>query len=242
MNLQELTDPFFQYICRLNRMARAATAAAQQEQHDQAGAAAAVPGLSEGQARAEILGMLKSMKQRSTSTSGLTDQYNRVEKTLKAFADSSIKHSRLSFAGPWRELSYEEGNLAYEDAFFDDMKETLRDSSKDGTDRLSIYYTCMGLGFTGRYADEPEVLRQKMREIHARLQEQYDDRDEARICADAYDRVDRRNLVEPPGFKLIGIAIALVGCILIVLSAYIYQYYYASHQLESHLKDVMRVE
>ena len=48
--------------------------------------------------------------------------------------------------------------------------------------------------------------------------------DAQRICADAYEKVDTRDLIEPPGTKLLGIAIVLVGLIIVLFFAYAFLY------------------
>jgi cytochrome bd-type quinol oxidase subunit 1 len=41
--------------------------------------------------------------------------------------------------------------LAGDEKFFDLLEETLNDSSEDASERLAVYYTCLGLGFMGMY-------------------------------------------------------------------------------------------
>ena len=49
--------------------------------------------------------------------------------------------------------------------FFDLLDETLNDPSDEATERLKIFYTCLGLGFSGWYAGQSEYLRGKMLDI-----------------------------------------------------------------------------
>jgi type VI protein secretion system component VasF len=157
-------------------------------------------------------------------TSDLAIHWDKVELPLIFFCDSMIKSSSLPWAGEWPELAAERNETAGDEKFFDLLEETLKDKSPQATQRLTIYYTCIGLGFTGWYTSQPEYLRRKMKEIAARLQAAGQISDVRRICADAYEKVDTRDLVEPPGMKLVGIGVVLVGLIAVLFAAYVYLY------------------
>jgi type VI protein secretion system component VasF len=132
-------------------------------------------------------------------------------------------------------LAFERHEMAGDEKFFDLLEETLKDKSPSANERLAVYYTCMGLGFTGWYTGQPEYLRRKMKEIAARLQAAGQFSEAQKICADAYDKVDTRDLIEPPGTKLIGIAIALVGLVIVLFFTYGYLYHDSSKKLRDSL-------
>ena len=113
-----------------------------------------------------------------------------------------ISEIGLSWAREWKELAFEHQEMAGDEKFFDLLEETLKDKSPAANQRLAVFYTCIGLGFTGWYTGQPEYLRRKMKEIAARLQAGGQIADAARICADAYEKVDTRDLIEPPGTQL----------------------------------------
>ena len=112
-------------------------------------------------------------------------------------------------------MASERNELAGDEKFFDLLDEELADPSEDAAERLSVYYTCLGLGFTGVYIGQPESIRKLMLRISGRISSMMDADEEAFICPEAYENVDTRNLIEPPGTKLGGIAIALVGLIIV---------------------------
>ena len=214
MTLLEICEPLFDSMCRLNRSARRK---------------GAVHGMEE--VRAEIKALFASMRQRAAMQPGIADQYEKIEVVLMFFVDFIIKESSLPFAGKWKELAFERNELAGDEKFFDMLEETLKDRSEGAAERLTIYYTCIGLGFTGWYTGQPEYLRKKMMEVSARIRSSMEGAEPGRICPDAYENVDTRDLIEPPGMKLLGIGIALPGLLLVLFMANAYLYYRRSADL-----------
>jgi type VI protein secretion system component VasF len=219
MTLLELCEPLFQYICRLNRSARKGG------------------NYELGQVQSEIKGILGEAKAKSVGEN-LSDQYEKIELPLMFFCDFMIKESALPWAREWKELAFERHEMAGDEKFFDVLEETLKDKSPAANDRLTVMYTCIGLGFTGWYTSQPEYLRRKMKEIAARLQAAGMFSDAQRICADAYEKVDTRDLVEPPGMKLLGIAIVLLGLIVVLFVMYAYLFSANSKDMKKALKDI----
>ena len=220
-SLLDLCEPLFQYICRLNRSARKGG------NYDIA------------QVQSEIRSFLAESKARSVGAN-LSDQWDKIELVLLFFCDFMIKESSLPWAREWKELAFEHHEMAGDQKFFDLFDETLKDRSPAANDRLAIFYTCMGLGFTGFYAGQPEYLRRKMKEIAARLQAAGAFAEADRICPDAYEHVDTRDLIEPPGTKLIGIAIALVGLLVVLFFTYGFLYHDSSRRLKDALEKVTK--
>ena len=147
MTVVELCEPLFQYVCRLNRSARRGASVAQ------------------GTVRAELHAMFAQMKDRAQQTPGLADQYERVRLPLVYFVDFMIKESALSFAKKWQELAFEEEKFAGDEDFFEILEQTQADQSAQATDRLAVFYTCVGLGMAGIYVRQPEKLRSHERDV-----------------------------------------------------------------------------
>ncbi len=219
MSLLDICEPLFQYICRLNRSARKGG------NYDLS------------QVQSEIRGLLMQAKNQAV-TSNHAEAWEKIELVLIFFCDFMIKESVLPWAREWKELAFERHEMAGDEKFFDLLEETLKDRSATANDRLSVFYVCMGLGFTGWYTGQPEYLRRKMKEIAARLQATGQFGDTQRLCPDAYEKVDTRDLIEPPGTKLIGIAIVLIGLIIVLFVAYGYLYHVASKKLGDSLQQV----
>lgn len=213
MTLLELCEPLFLYICRLNRSARKGGA------HDL------------GRVRGEVKALLEQARGRATAEPRLIDQFEKIEMVLLFFVDFMVKESPMSGAREWKELAFERNELAGDEKFFDVLEETLADPSESASERLGVFYVCMGLGFTGFYTGQPEYLRKKMLQCSARMKglKQHDEAE--RICPEAYENVDTRNLIEPPGKKLLGIVIALVGLIVVLFVANLYLFHRTSQDL-----------
>jgi type IV/VI secretion system ImpK/VasF family protein len=209
----------FQYICRLNRSARKGG------------------NYELAQVQSEVRAFLAEARAKSVSAN-LSEQWEKIELVLMFFCDFMIKESALPWAREWKELAFEKHEMAGDEKFFDLLEETLKDRSPSANDRLAVMYACLGLGFTGWYTGQPEYLRRKMKEIAARLQAAGMFAETERICPDAYEKVDTRDLVEPPGTKLIGIAIALIGLMIVLFFTYAYLYRDSASKLTNALKTI----
>jgi type VI secretion system protein ImpK len=210
MTLLELSEPLFQYLCRLNRSARKGG------------------NYELGQVQSEIKGFLTEAKAKSVGEN-LSEPFEKIELPLMFFCDFMIK-----------ELAFERHEMAGDEKFFDLLEETLKDKSPAANGRLTVFYTCIGLGFTGWYTSQPEYLRRKMKEIAARLQAANMFSDAQRICADAYEKVDTRDLIEPPGMKLLGIAIVLFGLIIVLFVMYAFLFSDSSKNLNKALQTIQQ--
>src|SRR5580692_5586242 len=189
MTLLELTEPLFQYICMLNRIAR-----------NPGGENLSIDAL-----RPMIVQMFAEMKEGTESDPRLASQYKKMEMPLIFFVDSMLAESKLSLAPQWHKnrMAYERKELAGDEKFFDLLDETLAEKGSEADERLEVYYACLGLGFQGWYAGQPEYLRKKMHEISLRIGRVLDQDQRSRICPEAYQHLDGRDLVEKPGLKVI---------------------------------------
>jgi type IV/VI secretion system ImpK/VasF family protein len=227
MTLLELCEPLFQYICMLNRIARN-------------------PGgedLEFNALRKQIEGLLAQLKEAAAEDSRLLAQFQKVELPLIFFVDSMIAESRLKLRMQWHKnrMAYERNELAGDEKFFDFLDETLAEKGPEANERLGVYYTCLGLGFVGWYAGQPEHLRKKMLEIAQRLPpEVIEPQQNARLTPEAYGHTDARNLIEPPGVKLATMAIAFVGLCLVVFFVNFYLFHTASRGLAESLAEILR--
>ena len=202
MTLLELCEPLFQYVCRLSRSARMGCTIEME------------------QVRNDIKKILEEMRTNASTTPELSSQYEKVELPLIFFVDFIIKESKLNFASEWFELGRERRELAGDEKFFDLLDEDLVDPSDAATQRLVIFYTCIGLGFTGVYTGQPESIQKLVSKISARISGMVDADKKSYICPEAYENVDSRDFVEPPSTKLMGIAIVLIGLIIVWSIAY----------------------
>jgi type IV/VI secretion system ImpK/VasF family protein len=224
VTLLELCEPLFQYICRLNRSVRAGAM------------------LEPATIRAEIKSLLDGMRAKSAADAALRTQFEKIELVLIFFVDYMVKESRSNVGQDWQEIAYERNELAGDEKFFDLLDETLADPGPAASERLAVFYNCMGLGFTGWYTGQPEYLRKKMDECRARIGDQLESPEVSRVCPEAYEHVDTSDLIEPPGRSLVGITIALVGLIVVLVVANIYVYQNGRRELENVLQRIIDLE
>jgi type VI secretion system protein ImpK len=226
LNLVDLCEPLFQYVCMLNRIAR-----------NPGG-----EGLELGPLQALIKDIFNDMEQNPGASDRLKAQFLKVRTPLIFFVDSMISESKLGIASQWHKnrLAYEFNELAGDEKFFDLLDETLAEKGPEADERLAIFYTCIGLGFQGWYAGQAEYLRKKMMDLGKRIPSRYiDTQHTARVCPEAYQHVDARDLVEPPGLKVATMAICFAGLFFIALVVNFYLFHTASTGLSESLKTIL---
>lgn len=211
--LLEICEPFLQYVCKLNRLAR------KRGTTDM------------GQVRAELKALLADCRARADREQQ-GSAFNDIELPLIYFADFMIKEGSLPWASQWKDLAYERGKMAGYSDFFDLLDEALADPRESATQRLAVFYTCVGLGFTGMYAGQPEVLRRKMVEMSTRLRGTMDTDLSQRLTPEAYEHTDKRLLAVESAPRYVGLAIALVLMIVGLIVANVYTYNSAMREAE----------
>jgi type VI protein secretion system component VasF len=240
MTLLELTEPLFQYICRLNRVARKAGQAPTGETTFLSKGAAATRGVSLDYAvvRSEIKAIFEDMQLKAGKDFRLGSQVKKMELPLVFFVDSLISESSLRFAAQWNQnrLAYERNELAGDEKFFDLLEEDLKDSSEEAAERLAVFYTCIGLGFSGIYFRQPEFLRKTMFSIAPRIRRYIDADEAAKICADAYENVDTRDLTEPPSRTVVVIGLIFLCLTVASLISYVVLYQISKNDLTGYFK------
>jgi type VI secretion system protein ImpK len=216
----ELCEPIFTKVCVLNRLGR--------KQGDL---------LTYDHLRLEIEQLFTAVRNSAEADPVLKVQWQKLELPMIFFVDSMISESGLSLAATWNRnrLAYERKELAGDEKFFDLLDETLNDASDEASQRLVIFYTCIGLGFTGWYAGQPEYLRGKMLDVSQRIRAAMETDKTLRICPETYLNVDTRDLVQPPAARLGGIAIVFAGLCLIVVTVEAYLFHAASLSLTDSL-------
>ena len=225
MTILEVCEPLFKKVCLLNRLGRKGGGTADYDH-----------------LRLEIEELFKEMERAADNEPLLRAQWQKLEFPLIFFVDSMIAESGLPVAAQWhkRRLAYDRKELAGDEKFFDYLDETLNDPSDEATERLLVFYTCIGLGFTGWYAAQPEYLRGKMLDISQRIRSAMETNRAARLCPEAYEYLDTRDLIQRP--YLGGIAVIFVGLCLIVLTVEIYLFRAASLSLTDSLTAISSQE
>jgi type VI secretion system protein ImpK len=202
MKLLNLSEPLFQYVCRLRRSASKGCTFPIEK------------------VRADIQALFEEMRLLASGRPDLAAQYERIKLPLIFFVDFMIRQSGLSSRVEWVPMARDFKELAGDEKFFVLLESDLKDSSDGATERLAVYYTCLGLGFTGLYMGQPDEIRRLMGRISARISQFLGSDARARLCPQAYEHTNARNFTEPAGTKLVGIGIALAGLLIVWFITY----------------------
>lgn len=222
MRLAELTEPFFQYLCRLNRSSRkGAMPPAEIVRH-------------------ELQQMLSRMRTESMSLGPAAADYAQIEPALVLFADSVIRESRLPYAPAWEPMSLDLPDVGSDQAFFDILDKCMSGSGESAKEKLAVLLGCLGLGFTG--GQRPEAIRARMVDISAKLRGAIDADPTARVCPEAYEHADTTDLTERPAGTLVGIGILLVGLILVLFGALVFVYMSNVSELNQTVRSIADTE
>jgi type VI protein secretion system component VasF len=244
MTLLELTEPLFQYICRLNRVARKAGGGPTGDTSflTKGGGGPRGISLDYGVVRSEIKNLFDEMLQKAAKDFRLDSQIKKMHLPLVFFVDALISESSLRFAAQWNQnrLGYEHNELAGDEKFFDLLDEDLKDQSEEASERLAVYYVCIGLGFSGIYFRQPELLRKTMFTIAPRIKRWLEADEMAKICADAYEAVDTRDLTEPPSRKVLVISMIFVCLIVACIASYVWLYSNSKSELTRSFEVILR--
>ena len=221
MKLVALSEPLFQYVCKLRRSAAKGCV------------------LPLEKVRADIQQLFEEMRRQASSRADLADQYERIKLPLVFFVDFMMRESDLSFRTDWVPLAYGFNELSGDEKFFDLLESDLKDASEAATDRLVIFYTCLGLGFMGVYMGQPEEIRRLVGRISSRISRFMGTDGRTRICPQAYEHTDTRDFTEPPGTKLVGIGIAVIGLLIVWFITYFSLFYSASDRITRRLDEIV---
>jgi type VI protein secretion system component VasF len=224
--LPALCEPFFLYVCRLNRIARTGNGADFEI------------------VRTDIKDLFTKMSKDSEATPRLHEQFKRVERPLIFFVDSIISEGKLPFAAAWNDkrLAFEQRVLTGDEAFFNLLDETLADPSDEASERLATFYTCLGMGFSGCYKNQPEYLRKKMREISPRIAGHVNLRNEAEdfITPEAYNYTNKGNLHLQVSASVLPLIVSLVALAILVVVINYMLFSQAFSDVRQSLEDILR--
>jgi type VI protein secretion system component VasF len=220
MNLPELCEPLFQYICCLNRIARTRQP------------------VDEDKVRLDLKDCFARMETDASHIPELEEQYKKVKLPLVFFVDSIIYESTLPFGTKWKYLAFDYKEMTGDQKFFDMLDATLKDSSQEANERLVIFHTCIGLGFRGWYTSQPEYLRKQMRIMEPRIASFMSQDNDMAITPDAYKYTNNTNLPLPVGASIVPIIIGLAALFILVGVVNYYLFDRASTELQQSLASI----
>jgi len=225
MKLLELYEALFQYICRLNRVAKS-------ENHPEP-----------ARVRSEIKTLLEEINRNAAADVALLNQVKQIERPIIFFVDNLICTSLLNFAPQWamKRLASDYNELAGDERFFVDfLDEDILNPSAEAAERLAVYYVCLGLGFTGMYQGQPEKIRDYMEKIFPRIRQWMDSDSRTKISEQAYGFTDTRILTEPPSDKILLVVVAFIFLSLSVLVISYTLYFKASADLKHSVEQIIQ--
>ncbi len=204
MTLPQLVEPLFQYVCRLNRAHRAGA-------------------VTDGDlTRRELTDLFEQLRRQAARDPALQQSFREMELPLLFFVDFVIAYSDLPFAGQWRRdenrLAYARGERGGDEKFLELLDAALKPNSGATAEQLAVYYTCLGLGFTGQPPLTGPELQMRMLQLAGRLRGTLDADVHTRITPDAY-YADTAPYARPPGSAFLKLALVLVGLVAVLLAA-----------------------
>lgn len=217
MTLIELCEPLMQYMCRVNRSAHKG-----------------LP-MDPAQVRADVRQLMQEIATKA-QRAGMSENFERTRKALHTFIDATVMGVGGLLGTQWKAMRLEPESAMQD--FFDQVEKALGDPDDDATERLAVYYHCIGLGLVGPHAEDTEALRRMMAKMQARLRGRMDVDPAARICPEAYEALNTSNLIEPPARSMIPMVIALVGTVIVLAVANVLFFRHASSDLSSALTDI----
>jgi len=223
MTLEELTEPLFQYICKINRSLRRGAVPEQNNVH------------------ADLLAIFDDMRAKAQQTPGMMAQFaeDKLELPLMYFADSMINNSTLPYATLWRRLAEERyRKLKGEEDFWEILDATMKDRSREADERLRVFYTCLGLGFTGVFVDTPDHIKRIMKDLAARLRVNRDSGSGGRIVPEAYENVIKKPLELRADRTILVVCLAIVGMVAVLFLTNMFLYSNAVSNLTTSLEHI----
>jgi type VI protein secretion system component VasF len=194
--------------------------------------------------RSSIERILAEMPSKAAADLRLQEQVRKIELPLIFFVDSIISDSPLAFASQWNSerLAAKRNEYAGDEKFFQLLEDTLqeeafKDKSAEASERLAVFYVCLGLGFRGVHADDPKRLRQYLDDISRHISAGIDRNWNEEIIKEHF--ADTTNLVVPPSRKLVLVGILFICLTLATLFAYIWMFREGSHSLSSSITTIL---
>jgi type VI protein secretion system component VasF len=191
----------------------------------------------------ELLRRMRETAHSQPATAGLYDE--RLEQSLLFFVDNFFAEcGQKPIATEWAQnrlaLLLKPPNFIGDEQFFTNLDKVLKERGEGVTDKLAVYFTCIGLGMTGIYGAKPQMLRKKQSEIVQKIRGLLENDSKKLLCRDAYENINTENLIEPPIKPPLLIAVTMVGMIVVLLLVYFMAYTTSTRQLQEQLHAMNR--
>ena len=222
MNLLQLCEPTFMYICKVNRIYRNGG------KLDLHKVEADI---------ADLRGEIQSKLIQEDSI--LNQQFESIELAYIYFIDSMLVGSGMTEWNDNRIAVSEFNRRAGDNEFFDLMYDAEAEVGDDADSKLAFYYSCIGLGFTGMYEDDPKHLHDIMQRLEPRVRV-FMDRDViSRITPEAYSHNLEMNVAPESAPRYLGLLFLAVGAVIAITISIFYLYIDAFSSLSGVLTKII---
>lgn len=172
----------------------------------------------------------------------LRDVFKRVRLPIIFFVDHVVVESNTALGEAWRDkrMAFEENELAGDEKFFDLTDELLGENTPVANEALGIIYNCLGLGFTGWYANQPEHIRELMETIAQRLSGDFESL--PRLSPEAYQPLDTRNLIVTARSRIGLMLLAFFSALVIAMCLSYLVFFFSTNELREALQDIVARE
>jgi len=207
MNLLELCEPTFLYVCQVNRIYRSGgKLELEKVQLD----------------IADLRGEIQSKLIQEDSI--LNQQFESIELAYIYFIDSMLVASGMTEWNDARIAVTEFNRRAGDNEFFDLLNEAEAEAGEDADNTLAFYYCCIGLGFMGMYEDEPDQLHEIMQRLEPRVRA-FMDRDViSRITPEAYSHNMEMDVSPETAPRYLGLLFLAIGAVAAITFSIFYLY------------------
>lgn len=163
MTLQEICEPIFLEICNFNRYA------AELSDHDYDLRSNIKERFGAAEAEAQQDPLLNSLfAQMKKPLVYFVDDYVRMFSVFASRAGRRVPPSLALWENHILEAEWYDQAIGGE-AFYTELDKTLEDHHPEAAERLQVFQTCLGLGFTGQYQSEPQRINDYLTRIRQRL-------------------------------------------------------------------------
>ena len=222
MNILELCEPTFLYLCKVNRIYRNGGTL------DVSSAQADLADLREG-IQATLL----------QEDAALNGQFESIELPFVYFIDTMLVSSGLTEWNSCRIAVTEFNRRAGDNEFFDLLNDSEADVGDDADSKLAFYYCCIGLGYTGMYEDDLDQLHDIMRRLEPRVR-RFMDRDVlSRITPEAYSHNLEMTVTPNSAPRYLGLLLLAIGTVVAISISIVYLYFDAFSSLSKVISKII---
>jgi type VI protein secretion system component VasF len=172
--------------------------------------------------RGDIENALEDAKYAAAASPVLSRDYERIELPLVFFIDYMVKEGNFPFKNDWRELARNYNELSGDEKFFNLLSAAL--AAPDAGNTIPVFYTMLGLGFDGVYANDNKSIERTMKQCMAKINGEFD------ICQEPIVNIDtEKRLIESKKNRIPvymrSLRLTLIGSLIFVIAAFIINFF-----------------